>query len=95
MQATFAEIANSRNLLSFGSRQTVIVSDIFEKIAKFLNSSNISNLVFLDKYLSNLTRSSVSENSLYVSILADNFPIWFAFVTAFRVVPYFEREETD
>jgi hypothetical protein len=93
MQAAFAEIANSRNLLSFGSRQSVILSDISQKRASRLKSLKILNLVSLEIYLSNLERRNTSKNSLYVAILADIFPAWFAFLSAFRGSESLKREE--
>ena len=73
MHEGFAAIANSRNLLSLGSRQLVIVSDISEKIASSLNSFRANNFSSGEIYLSNLGRNKTSLNSLYVLRLAKTF----------------------
>src|SRR6185312_15630150 len=79
IQEALAETANSRNLSSLGSRQSVIVSNISEKIAITLYSSMMLNLVSREMYLSNLSLTNTSQNSSYVSMLADNCPIRLAF----------------
>ena len=83
MQEAFAETANSRNLLSLGSRQSVIVSDISLKIESRLKSVKIPNLVSLEIYLSNYGRRNTSKNLLYVGIPANIFSVWLAFFFCF------------
>ncbi len=53
MQEAFAAIANSRNLLSFESRQTFIDSDISLNTISSFNSFKINNFLSAEIYLSN------------------------------------------
>ena len=75
IQVAFAEMANSRNLLSLGSRQIYMDSDISKKINISSKSFKTDNLLSNETYLSNFGRSSTSRNSLKVSRLAAIFPV--------------------
>lgn len=83
MQEALAETANSRNLLSLGSRQAAIDSEGSLKSDSFLRSFKISNLLFLLRYLSNLGCKNTSQSSLYVSRLEKTFPLSIAMSIAF------------
>ena len=83
IQEAFAEMANSRNLLSLGSRQSNIFSDIVPNTKSSLNSFIIVSLVSKETYLSNLGRTSTSQNSLYVSTLPDILPNFLALSNLF------------
>src|SRR5690242_5500842 len=82
MQDAFAATANSRNLLSFGSRQAFTLSDTSMNIAFCVRSSKMAYLVSREIYLSNLFLTKTSQNSLYVSMLDTNFPVAMALLYA-------------
>jgi hypothetical protein len=63
IQEAFAETANSRNLLSLGSRQALMISEGKNRLILFSNSFNSSNLSSSEtKYLSNFLRNTTSLN---------------------------------
>lgn len=66
MQDAFAETANSRNLSTLGSRQTVTIYDISMKITCSSNCFKANNFSTQEMYLSNFERNKTSLNSLYV-----------------------------
>lgn len=82
MQDAFAATANSRNLLSLGSRQTFTLSDTSMNKAFCVKSSMMANLVSREIYLSNLFLTKTSQNSLYVSMFDTNFFVAFALLYA-------------
>ena len=88
MHEAFAATANSRNLLSLGSRQSVIVSNVSENTARSLNSFKADNFSRGGIYLSNFGRNKTSLNSLYVSRLAKTSPSLTAFSKAFLGLEY-------
>ena len=63
MQDALADTANSRNLLSLGSRQSVITISTSINAAFARNSFMAESLLLSDKYFSNFNRTKVSANS--------------------------------
>jgi hypothetical protein len=92
MQEAFAEVAGSRNFLSFGSQQTVTVSDISAKIASSLKYFNANNFASAEIYLSNFGRNKTSLNSSYVLRLAETFAFLIAFSNAFLGLEYLNKK---
>jgi len=91
-QEAFAEMANSRNLLSLGSRHSLILSDMSLKTKSSFKSFMIANRVSIETYLSNLERTSTSHNSLYVSEVAGILPNCLALSYASFVVECVNRK---
>ncbi len=76
MQEALADTASSRNLLSFGSRQTLIskLGSIISGLLK-VSTVRISSLSTSTKYLSSFFRYKTSANSLIVESENTSFPI--------------------
>lgn len=92
MQEAFDATANSRNLLSLVSRQSVIFSETVNSIRISLKSFISFNLFSKETYLSNLERTKTSESSSNVSILLEIFPNFFALLYASVGVEYSNRK---
>src|SRR5579875_2507976 len=94
IQETFAVTANSRNLLSLGSRQSVTIksgANSFEQISN--RSINIQRSSSFQKYLSNFLRNNTSINSSEVLSEAAKNPEIKALFKAFLLEEYGRRAE--
>lgn len=93
MQEAFAETANSRNLLSLGSRQAKMVSEGEKYLIPFsISLSNLSLSASEIKYLSNFLRKITSSNSFRVSSEKAIYPVKIAFLTAFLFTESINKE---
>src|SRR6185312_9314088 len=75
IQDALAETANSRNLLFFGSRQSVMDISILIKKAFALNSFIAANLCSSVKYFSNFDLAKTSINSSNVALEYTSIPV--------------------
>ena len=91
MRLDLAVTANSRNLLSFGSRHSVMEIVILNGLLLVSSFSNIySRSLSFRKYLSNFLRKIMAMSSFDVSLEIHNTPISKAFSKAFRGIEFFK-----